>query len=133
MSTGALMPLHCRGNACDRTVRTSLFCIFLGRRGIAVRTLLWCDRAFITKSWYGKRYSKMVVQIIMLIKWSIVFYVLRICEITACFKTPKSGCYGYHLFFLSIKKLFTYCIIKEIISRFTCIQVFMSFDKELKS
>ena len=33
-----------RGDACDRTARTSAFCIFLGRRGIAVRTLLWCDR-----------------------------------------------------------------------------------------
>ena len=38
------MPLRLYGDACDRTARTSAFCIFLGRRGIAVRTLLWCDR-----------------------------------------------------------------------------------------
>ena len=36
------MPLLCCGYACVLTVRTSGFCIFLGRRGITVRT--WCDR-----------------------------------------------------------------------------------------
>ena len=36
------MPLRCCGDACDRTARTSAIYIFLGRRGIAVRTLLWC-------------------------------------------------------------------------------------------
>ena len=30
--------LRCCGDARDRTVRTSTFCIFLGRRGIAVRS-----------------------------------------------------------------------------------------------
>ena len=40
------MPLRCCRDACDHTVRTSAFCIFLGRRGIAVRALLWCYRGF---------------------------------------------------------------------------------------
>ena len=40
------MPLHCCRDACHPTARTSTFCIFLRRRGIAVRTLLWCDRGF---------------------------------------------------------------------------------------
>ena len=37
------MPLRCCGDACDYTARTSAFCIFLGRRGIAMRTPLWCE------------------------------------------------------------------------------------------
>ena len=37
------MPLRCLGDACDRTVCISAICIFLGRRGTAVITLLWCD------------------------------------------------------------------------------------------
>ena len=40
------IPLGCCGDAYDRTARTLAFCIFLGRRGIAVRRLLWCDRGF---------------------------------------------------------------------------------------
>ena len=40
------MPLCWCGDACDRPARTSSICIFLERRRIAVRTLLWCDRAF---------------------------------------------------------------------------------------
>ena len=40
------MSLRCCGDACDRTACTSAFCIFLGRRGIAVRTRPWCDRGF---------------------------------------------------------------------------------------
>ena len=47
--------------------------------------------------------------------------------------SPDGGCYGYHLFFLSIEKLFTYRIMKEEISRFTCMQVIVSFDKEMNS
>ena len=34
----------CCGDACVRTARASAFCIFLGRRGITVRTPPWCDR-----------------------------------------------------------------------------------------
>ena len=34
------VPLHCCGDACDRTVCTSAFCIFLD----AMRMLLWCYR-----------------------------------------------------------------------------------------
>ena len=41
------MPLRCYGDACVRTARTSAFFIFLGRCGITVRTLPWCDRGFI--------------------------------------------------------------------------------------
>ena len=40
------MPLRCCGDACVRSARTSVFCIFLGRRGITVRTPPWCDRGF---------------------------------------------------------------------------------------
>ena len=36
------MPLRCCRDACNRTARTSAFCIFL--RGISVGTLLWCDK-----------------------------------------------------------------------------------------
>ena len=38
------IPLRCCGDACDRTAGTSALYIFLGRRGVAVRTLLWCER-----------------------------------------------------------------------------------------
>ena len=38
------MPLHCCSDVCYRTTCTSAFCIFLGRCGIAMRMLLWCDR-----------------------------------------------------------------------------------------
>ena len=54
-----------------------------------------------------------------------ILNVLRICEITACFKSGNSGFYGYHLFFLSIKYLFTYLIIQVKISSLTYIQVSM--------
>ena len=40
------MPLRCCGDACVLTARTSAFCIFLGRRGITVRTPPLCDRGF---------------------------------------------------------------------------------------
>ena len=40
------MPLRCYGDACDCTVHTSAFYIFLGRGGITVRMLLCCDRGF---------------------------------------------------------------------------------------
>ena len=43
---------HCI--ACDHTAHTSAFCIFLGRHGIVVRTLLWCGRGlpFKLRWWY---------------------------------------------------------------------------------
>ena len=40
------IPLRCCGDACDRTAGISAFYIFLGRREVAVRTLLWCERGF---------------------------------------------------------------------------------------
>ena len=43
------MPLRCCGDACDRTARTSAFCIFLDAVASPIyykRTLLWCDRGF---------------------------------------------------------------------------------------
>ena len=43
------MPLHCCGDACDRTACTSAFCIFLGCCGIALRTQLWCDSSLSKK------------------------------------------------------------------------------------
>lgn len=56
------MPLCCCCDACDYTARTSVFCIFLGCHGIAVRTLLWCDRGFtllrrrgFVKGFYNKK------------------------------------------------------------------------------
>ena len=45
------MPLRCCGDACGHTARASAICIVLGRRGIDVRTLLWCDRGSITHSY----------------------------------------------------------------------------------
>ena len=44
------MPLRCCGNACYHTARTPAFCIFLRRRGIIVRMLLWCDRGLIEEA-----------------------------------------------------------------------------------
>ena len=40
------LPLCCYRDACECTAHTSAFCIFLGRLGIEVRMLLWCDRGF---------------------------------------------------------------------------------------
>ena len=40
------MPLLCCADACVHTARIWAFCIFLGRRGNAVRRPLWCDRGF---------------------------------------------------------------------------------------
>ena len=60
--------------------------------------------------------------------------VLRICEITACFKSPNSGCYGYHLSFLSLKKIIHLPYNeRDNINCCTCIQDFMSFDTEMNS
>ena len=52
------IPLRCCSDACDCHARTLAFCIFLGRRGIAVSTLLWCDmglKAFRTDGVFLKR------------------------------------------------------------------------------
>ena len=43
---------RCCGDAWDRTACTSAFCIFLGRRGIALRMLLWFDRGFTIPTCY---------------------------------------------------------------------------------
>ena len=40
------VPLHWSGGACNCTARTWAFCIFIGRRGITLRTLIWFDRGF---------------------------------------------------------------------------------------
>ena len=42
----SMRPHCCFGDACVRTACTAAFYIFLGRREIAVRTLLWCNRGF---------------------------------------------------------------------------------------
>ena len=44
------MPLCCCVDACNRTECTSAICIFLGHLGIAIPTLLCCDRGFRDKS-----------------------------------------------------------------------------------
>ena len=43
------MPLRCCGDACDHTAGTLVFCIILGRYGMAMRPLLWCDRGLRTR------------------------------------------------------------------------------------